>query len=156
MRHRRCGLTLIELVVASGIVAILLGVLVPAVRNVREAANRARCDVKVGKTCHETVSPGVKEASQATLRSALEAWRAGQTQQSLIRGSPSIVIQDHDWMNGYKLIEYHILDQFSVEDSDFRFSVELTLMDESGRESSRKIAYIVGSRPNLTVFRAKE
>lgn len=59
-------------------------------------------------------------------------------------------------MNGYKLIEYHILDQFSVEDSDFRFSVELTLMDESGRESSRKIAYIVGSRPNLTVFRAKE
>ena len=73
--------------------------------------------------------------------------------ESLASASPAIVAQDFDWMQGKKLASYTIEGEGVPQDANLRVDVELTL-DEGGAASKKRVAYVVGTDPTLTVFRS--
>ena len=92
----------------------------------------------------------------AALRATLDAWKAGQPIESVGQATPPVVAQDFDWMAGAKLTDYKLLSDGEALDANLRVPVQLTLRDAQGRATTKTVAYIVGTDPKLTVFRAME
>lgn len=93
------------------------------------------------------------EEARAALKSTLDAWKAGKTIDSLSTENPPIVAQDMDWMQGKKLTSYEVVGDGTPQDANLRCEVKLTL---AGDPTEKKVFYIVGTSPKLTVFRAFE
>lgn len=84
----------------------------------------------------------------AALKTTLDAWKAGETIDSLKTKTPPITAQDFDWMAGKKLTAYEVVGEGVPQDANLRVEVKLTIDG-----SEKKVAYIVGTDPQLTVFR---
>lgn len=101
-------------------------------------------------------APVEPEKARAALKTTLDSWKAGKTMESLKDETPSIIAQDLDWIQGAKLLEYQILGDGTAEDANLRVPAQLTIRDKQGKESTKKVTYVVGTDPKLTVFRAME
>lgn len=93
------------------------------------------------------------EEARAALKTTLNAWKAGKPIDSLGSANPPIVAQDVDWMQGKKLTAFEVVGDGTPQDANLRCEVKLTL---EGAKSDKKVFYIVGTSPRLTVFRAFE
>jgi len=95
------------------------------------------------------------DASRAreTLRTALESWKKGDKIDALKTASPSIVVQDFDWMGGQSLVNYEVAGDGKDDDANLRIPVKLTLRTPKGKEVQKSVSYVVGTSPALTVFR---
>ncbi len=88
-----------------------------------------------------------------SLETSLKAWKAGETPVVLEQKSPKIIVGDVDWKAGKKLLEFKIRDSDSNEGTNLRKFVELTLQSESGQPIRVDAAYLISTRPVITVFR---
>lgn len=98
-------------------------------------------------------APVEPEKARQALRTALGAWKGGQTIDSLAQATPPIIAQDFDWMAGAKLTEYQLLDDGQAEDANLRVKVKLSIRDKQGQAVTKTVVYVVGTDPKLTVFR---
>lgn len=101
-------------------------------------------------------APVEPEKALVALRTALDAWKAGRSIDSLRSATPPIVAQDIDWMKGAKLAQYELLNDGKAEDANLRVPVRLTISDSQGHTTVKTVNYIVGTDRTLTVFRAME
>lgn len=104
--------------------------------------------------CFNKSQPVVPEKAREALRTALDAWKAGASMESLSTGSAEIIAQDIDWMQGQKLISYKVEGDGLPQDANLRVDVELELAGGTGGSTKKRVSYIVGTAPHLTVFRS--
>jgi len=93
------------------------------------------------------------EAARNTLVAVLDSWKAGDKPDIWQQKSPSVVIQDFDWMGGTKLTSYEILTTKAI-DANLHCQVKLSLTGLQKSDSEKTVTYLVSTSPVLTVFRA--
>jgi hypothetical protein len=91
--------------------------------------------------------------AQESLRIVLDAWKNGEKPDQLQSPPRKITAQDLDWLKGMKLVEYKVLDDATPKGTNLWVSVDLTLADTSSKTVHKKVRYIVGTDPAVTVFR---
>lgn len=93
------------------------------------------------------------DLARESLETSLKAWKEGETPAALEQKSPKIIVGDVDWKSGKKLLEFKVKDGDSNEGTNLRKFVELTLQSESGQPIRVDAAYLISTRPIITVFR---
>jgi hypothetical protein len=105
--------------------------------------------------------PADPAAAREALDRALTAWKEGKSPESLKSDSPPIVVSDHSWSNGVRLVRYEIEpgDRRAGADQCFQVVLWLEGAQSKGKSQSKvgerreKTEYNVGTNPILTVVR---
>jgi hypothetical protein len=105
--------------------------------------------------------PADPAAARQALERALNAWMEGKSAESLKDADPPIVVSDHSWSNGVRLLKYQIEPGDRRAGADHNFQVVLWLEGDKaktkakGKDGDRgeKTEYNVGTNPILTVIR---
>jgi hypothetical protein len=110
---------------------------------------------QVSGCSNEPRKAGAVDAVRArdALKTTLDAWKGGSKPAELKQKSPAIVAQDLDWEKGLRLVDYSLNSEGTDDTANLRIPVELVLADPSGQESRKKVTYVVGTSPSITVFR---
>jgi hypothetical protein len=87
------------------------------------------------------------------MRRTMESWKNGDAVDALQSRSPKIVVQDLDWLAGFKLVDFELIGDGTVRDTQFRYPVRLSLRDPDGKETTKQVAYVISTNPVITVFR---
>ena len=87
------------------------------------------------------------------LKTALDGWKKGDSPSALQDGS-SITVQDVDWLAGARLVDYQVDGESKAVEANLYVPVKLTLRTTKGKEVRKKVNYVVGTSPIVTVFRA--
>ncbi len=91
--------------------------------------------------------------ARQALKTVLDRWKNGDKPDDLKSASPSIVVQDFDWMGGQKLVAYEVAGDGKDDDANLRIPVRLTLKTAKGQDVKKNVTYLVGTSPVITVFR---
>lgn len=103
---------------------------------------------------HVAATPVDPSRARDALKTTLDAWKKGQTVDSLKSGSPPIVAQDLEWQSGAVLADYAIAGEGETVDSNLKVPVKLTLKSPGGAPATKQVTYLVTTSPSITVFRA--
>ena len=94
------------------------------------------------------------ELAREVLKTSLEAWKKGDSADTLKNGSPSIIAQDPDWVTGARLIAYTLDGDDKRVAENLFVPVKLTLKLKNGKQATKNVTYVIGTSPQVMVFRS--
>lgn len=107
------------------------------------------CGGSDGGRVSPTRSP---ERAEHTLRTALDAWKAGRKPRELQSETPAIAVHDAVWQSGKTLADYAILDR---SDGDVRVDFTVRIVLSNPDKEIKQVYYVWGKTP-LSVYRAED
>jgi hypothetical protein len=87
------------------------------------------------------------------LRTALDAWKNGSSQQDLANQSPSIIMNEDDWREGKRLLDYKMDEAGSMFGRQVVWWVQLKLQDKSSKTEDSRAKYVIDTTPRLVIVR---
>jgi hypothetical protein len=93
------------------------------------------------------------EQAGPALRTALEAWKGGESQEDLLGQNPSILMNEDDWRVGKRLLDFKMEDQGSLSGRQVVWRAQIKLQDKSGKTEDRKATYVIDTTPRLVIVR---
>ncbi len=93
------------------------------------------------------------ELAREVLKTSLEAWKKGDSTDTLKNGSPSIIAQDPDWVAGARLVAYTLDGDDKRVAENLFVPVSLTLKPENGNQATQNVSYVIGTTPQVMHFR---
>jgi len=102
-------------------------------------------------TSHPVDPPKAREA----LKAALDSWKKGDAPKALQSSATPITVQDLDWLGGFTLVGYEIMNEGNSLDANLSVPVKLTLSGGPARKKThdKNVHYLVSTSPATTVFR---
>lgn len=90
------------------------------------------------------------DVATSSLNAALEAWRLGETPQSLEDKEPAIYFNDQVWSSGSELVDYSVTDQ-QANGQGWNCEVQLTLRSGQRKSESRRVRYQIDTQPHIVI-----
>jgi hypothetical protein len=94
-----------------------------------------------------------KTLARESLIVFLDTWKNKQSAKLLKDRTPSIVGLDDDWDAGKKLESYEIVNMDRNDGSNVYAVVNLNFANADGAGKSRRVTYIIGTSPVVSIFR---
>jgi hypothetical protein len=95
------------------------------------------------------------DQARTALRTALDAWKAGEKQESLENLTPPIHVKDVDWKDGFVLVGYNADRDGRLAGYDMSYHVVLELKSPKGKSLKKDAIYTVTTRPELLISRSE-
>jgi hypothetical protein len=91
--------------------------------------------------------------AQASVESALAAWKRSETAESLKALPQPIEFHDDDWREGVRLVDYQIVQVYHDTDGLPRCAVRLTLQRSEREQEQIDEIYQIVTKPNVIIAR---
>jgi hypothetical protein len=88
-----------------------------------------------------------------TLEMVLESWKEGSAPEELLKQSSPIIVQETEWTDENKLVDYEVLDGETSSGPNLVATVKLKLSKADGAITEKTATYLVTTSPKLTVYR---
>lgn len=104
-----------------------------------------------GLGCGASAPPVAEsEAATAALKTALDAWLAGESSEALANRTPPIHVSDTEWKSGKKLTKYEVKSGQSAG-FGWRCDVILTVQAGTGPAKQHSASYRIDTEPAIVV-----
>jgi hypothetical protein len=90
------------------------------------------------------------DRARVALETALEAWKKGETHESLKKADPPIHVSDSEWHGGNQLVEFELGAERSAG-FGWRCEVQLTVEAKEGGKRKHLAVYRVDTEPAIVV-----
>jgi hypothetical protein len=99
------------------------------------------------------LEPADLEQAGPALRTALEAWKDGKSQEELTNQKPSILMNEDDWRMGKRLLDFRMEDQGALSGRQVVWRAQIELQGKSGKTEKQWATYVIDTTPRLVIVR---